>query len=132
MASQSRHISARIDRPVEDVYNYTSQPANLPKWAPGLCSSVDRVDGQWIAESGMGRLVLDFAPENTFGVLDQFITLPSGETLYNPMRVVADGSGSEVVFTLRQQPDMSDEDFARDAEAVLADLIALKRVLETA
>jgi len=46
------------------------------------------------------------------------------------MRVIADGSSSEVVFTLRRQPDVSDEEFARDADAVAADLSALKRVLE--
>lgn len=56
--------------------------------------------------------------------------MPSGQTVYNPMRVIADGSSSEVVFTLRRQPDVSDEEFARDADAVAADLSALKRVLE--
>jgi hypothetical protein len=46
------------------------------------------------------------------------------------MRVIADGEGCEVVFTLRRQPGMSDEDFERDAAAVLADLGTLKRLLE--
>jgi hypothetical protein len=32
--------------------------------------------------------------------LDHDVTLPSGETLSNPMRVVPNGTGSEVVFTL--------------------------------
>lgn len=35
-----------------------------------------------------------------------------------------------VVFTLRRLPGMSDEDFARDAEAVAADLTRLKLVFE--
>jgi hypothetical protein len=76
------------------------------------------------------RQVVTFAPRNEFGVLDHDVTLPSGETFYNPMRVTVDGTGCEVVFTLRRQPDMSDEDFERDAGAVLADLITLKGVLE--
>jgi hypothetical protein len=46
------------------------------------------------------------------------------------MRVIPDESGCEVVFTLRRRTGMSDEDFRRDAEAVSADLAALKRVLE--
>lgn len=129
-ASGSLHISTHVDRPAQEVYDYASDPSNLPAWAPGLGSSVDRVDGQWIVDSPMGRVVVSFAPANEFGVLDHHVTLPSGETFYNPMRVTVDGVGSEVVFTLRRQPGTSDEDFGRDANAVLADLVTLKRVME--
>jgi hypothetical protein len=80
----------------------------------------------------MGRVVVAFAARNEFGVLDHNVTLPSGETFYNPMRVTMDGTGCEVVFTLRRQPGTSDEDFKRDADAVFADLITLKRVMERA
>jgi hypothetical protein len=129
-AAESRHLSTHIDRPAQAVYDYASEPANLPAWAPGLGSSVERVDDQWIVDSPMGRVAVTFAPRNEFGVLDHDVTLPSGETFYNPMRVTADGAGCEVVFTLRRQPGVSDEDFQRDADAVLADLITLKGVLE--
>jgi uncharacterized protein YndB with AHSA1/START domain len=129
-AAGSRHLSTHIDRPVREVYDYASDPANLPAWAPGLGSSVERIGGQWIMESPMGRIVVTFAPRNEFGVLDHDVTLPSGETFHNPMRVTADGTGCEVVFSLRRQPGTSDEDFERDANAVLADLITLKGVLE--
>jgi hypothetical protein len=130
MASNSRHISTPIERSVGEVYDFASDPANLPTWAPGLVHSVELVDGQWIAESPMGRVAVVFAPRNEYGVVDHDVTLPSGETVYNPMRVLADGAGCEVVFTLRRRSDMSDEDFARDADAVSADLATLKRVLE--
>lgn len=78
----------------------------------------------------MGRVTFAFVSRNEYGVLDHDVTLPSGETVYNPMRVIADGTGCEVVFTLRRQPGMTDDDFARDADAVSADLATLKRVLE--
>jgi hypothetical protein len=63
-------------------------------------------------------------------VLDHDVTLPSGEVVYNPMRVIPDGHGCEVVFTLRRRPGMSDEEFSADAGAVAADLARLKRILE--
>jgi hypothetical protein len=126
----SRHISTHIDRPAEAVYGYVSDPTRLPDWAPGLCGSVSSVDGRWVAESPMGRIVLAFAPPNEFGVVDHWVTLATGETFYNPMRVVADGAGCEVVFSLRRQPGMSDAEFDRDAAAVLADLTALRKVME--
>jgi hypothetical protein len=47
------------------------------------------------------------------------------------MRVLSNGSGSEVVFTLFQLPEMSDEQFAEDTAMVERDLKTLKNVLET-
>ena len=130
MASESKQISEWIDRPAADVYEYASDPANLPQWAPGLGNSVENVDGQWFVETPSGRVGFAFVERNKFGVLDHEVTLPSGEVIYNPMRVVPHGDGCEVVFSLRRLPDMSDEDFTRDAGLVQADLTRLKRVLE--
>lgn len=46
------------------------------------------------------------------------------------MRVVANGSGSQVMFTLFQLPDMSVERYATDLGMVRSDLATLKGVLE--
>ncbi|GIF08480.1 polyketide cyclase [Actinoplanes siamensis] len=126
----SRHLSTHIDRSAQDVYDYASDPSHLPEWAPGLGSSIDLIDGKWIMESPMGRIVVTFAPRNEFGVLDHDVTLASGKTFYNPMRVTTDGAGCEIVFSLRRQAGVSDEDFERDAHAVLSDLVRLKRKVE--
>jgi hypothetical protein len=126
---ESRHVSAHIDRPAQDVYDYASNPENLPTWAPGLGRSVEMVDGKLYAESPMGRVVVAFTPRNEYGVLDHDVTLPSGETIYNPMRVTTDGDGAEVVFSVRRRPGMTDEDFDRDAQAVQNDLDALKELM---
>lgn len=131
MAPESRHVSIVIDRPPTAVYEFAADPANLPRWAAGLATSaVERVDGQWTADSPMGRVMISFAERNPFGVLDHVVTLPTGETVYNPLRVLPHGDASEVVFTLRRQPGMTDEQFDQDAEAVRADLDSLKRILE--
>ncbi|MFJ5837026.1 SRPBCC family protein [Streptomyces shenzhenensis] len=128
---ESRHLSTYVDRFVADVYAYASDPAKLPAWALGLGGSIERIDGQWVAQSApMGRVVVAFVPANDLGVLDHDVTLPSGETVYNPLRVIADGAGSEVVFTLRRRPGMTDAEFQRDADMVVADLARLKEVLE--
>ncbi|HEY5152314.1 MAG TPA: SRPBCC family protein [Mycobacterium sp.] len=131
MASESRHISIAIDRPPAEVYAYAGNPANLPEWAAGLGGSIEHVAGQWVAESPMGRVVVAFAPANEFGVLDHRVTLPSGEIVDNPMRVIADGAGCEAVFSVRRQLGMTDEEFDRDCDAVRADLATLKQVLES-
>ena len=131
MTIESRHLSVFIERPPAEVYGFAADPANLPRWAAGLTSAVTLLDGQWVADSPMGRLVLAFAPPNDFGVLDHDVTLPTGETVRNPMRVLAAGEGCEVVFTVRRQPGMTEEAFATDCEAVAADLAGLKQLLES-
>jgi hypothetical protein len=113
-----------------DVYTYASNPQNLPEWAAGLGGSIERVGGRWLADSARGTVVVQFAPPNDFGILDHVVTLPSEETVYNPMRVIAHGVDSEVVFTLRRAPGVSDADFEADRSAVTADLATLKRLLE--
>ena len=131
MASESRHLSIVIERPTAAVYDYAADPANLPHWAAGLASTtVEQLDGQWVANSPMGRVTVSFAERNDFGVLDHVVTLPSGDSVYNPLRVIPDGDASEVVFTLRRQPGMTDDQFNQDADAVRADLDSLKRVFE--
>lgn len=127
MTSESRHISIGIDRPASAVYEYAADPANLPSWAAGLASAaLQKIDGEWVADSPMGRVRVSFTEHNDFGVLDHTVTLPTGESVYNPLRVIPDGDGCEVVFTVRRQPGMSEEEFTGDADAVAADLQALK------
>jgi hypothetical protein len=128
--TESRHLSVHIDRPASEVYAFASDPANLPRWAPGLGSSVVQVDGEWFVETPDGRARVRFAPSNEYGVLDQEVLTPSGETVYVPLRALADGDGCEVVFTLRRAPGMTDAELDRDEGLVTADLALLKEVVE--
>jgi len=132
MPAESKQISTSIERSAADVYRYASDPANIPAWAPGLGSSVQTIDGHWFVETPAGRAGFAFAERNEFGVLDHEVALPSGEVIYNPMRVVPNGDGCDVVFTLSRLPDMSDEDFERDAGLGQADLNRLKQLMEAA
>jgi len=127
---QVLHISVSINRPPNDVYALVSNPENLPKWATGLGGSIKNVHGEWIADAPMGQVKVKFADENQFGIVDHEIVLASGIKVYNPMRVIANGEGSEVFFTLIRQPEMSDEKFAQDAKWVEKDLGILKGLLE--
>ena len=131
MVHQSVHVSTTIDRPAADVYDFASNPLNLSAWASGLAHrDVQLVDGQWVVDSPMGRVVVAFAPSNDFGVLDHDVTLPAGETVRNPMRVIPNGDGCDVVFTVHRRPGTSVTDFAADVDAVTADLAALRALME--
>ncbi|HET6484266.1 MAG TPA: SRPBCC family protein [Actinoplanes sp.] len=131
MTTDTAHVAERIDSPSTSVYAYVSDPSNLTTWAPGLGSSVEQVDGDWyVLSAALGRVRVEFAPRNGFGVLDHVVTLESGERFLNPVRVVPYGEGSEIVFSVRRPPGTSDEDFTRDRGSVTADLARLKEILE--
>jgi pimeloyl-ACP methyl ester carboxylesterase len=120
-----------IARPPAEVYEFASDPRNLPRWAAGLARSEVRPEGDgWVADAPFGTVRVKFAERNAFGVMDHDVTLESGVVVHNPMRVVRRGAGSEFVFMLIRQPGMSDEQFARDRAAVRRDLEALKGLLE--
>ena len=127
---KSRTLSVYIDASPERVYAFASNPENLPRWVPSFFKSVEQDGVDWVAESPLGRVGIEFVHDNDLGVLDHTITLPSGVRLTNPMRVIGNGGGSELLFTLMQRDDMTDQQFQEDAELVLNDLHVLRRLLE--
>lgn len=77
-----------------------------------------------------GPVKARIARQNDGGVLDHFLTPVSGREVFVPMRVVSNAAGSEVIFTVFQQPGMPDENFARDIGWVEEDLNTLKTIME--
>ena len=131
MIQPARTLSLSIDAPFQKAYDYISDAANLPKWAPGFFLSMRFVDGKWIAETTIGPIGFRFAERNPFGVLDHYVTVESGPETANPMRLLPNGTGCELLFTLFRAPEMSETQFSEDAETVLKDLRNLKSILES-
>jgi hypothetical protein len=126
---KSRTLGVSIDRPPAQVAAFIRNPENLSRWLT-FASAVRKSGEAWFLETAEGPLEIRFVPDNPYGVVDNRVRLPEGREVVNPMRVVANGAGSEVLFTLFRQPGWSDERFAQDAAVVRADLGMLKRVLE--
>ena len=78
----------------------------------------------------IGLVRVRFSPDNPFGILDHTVTMENGLVVENPLRVVANGDGAEIMFTLLQRPDLNDAAFEADAAHVLKDLGTLKNLLE--
>lgn len=127
---KSRHLSRVILAPPEDVYGFAANPDNLPRWAAGLTNAeVVREGDVLLVDSPMGRVTVRFVPTNGYGVIDHDVTLPSGTTVTNPVRVLAHPLGSEIVFTIRQI-ELTDDEFDRDTALVEQDLDRLKQLME--
>ena len=83
-----------IEAAPDVVYAIAADPEQLPRWASGLAEGGLRqtADG-WVADSPMGEVTVEFAPANEYGVLDHVVRMPSGEAVYNPLRVIPAGEG---------------------------------------
>jgi hypothetical protein len=125
-----RNLSVSIRHSPADVYAFITNGENVPRWAAGLGTRIRRLDGEWLAEGPIGSVRVRFTPPNDLGVADHDVTLPTGVTIHNPLRVVPNGSGSTVIFTLLRQPGVTTRQFNRDAKTVQTDLETLKHILE--
>jgi hypothetical protein len=127
---KSRHISCVVSASPESVYEFASNPDNLPRWAAGLASTeVVREGDVLLVDSPMGKVIVRFVPQNEYGVIDHDVTLSSGTTVRNPVRILSHPTGSEIVFTIRQI-DLTDDEFDRDTSLVEQDLERLKQLME--
>jgi uncharacterized protein YndB with AHSA1/START domain len=100
MTFSSRTLSISIDCQPAKVYEFVSNPANLPKWANAFCKSVTKSNDDWIMETARGSMKVRFVKSNDFRVLDHYVNPAPEIEVYVPMRVLPNGSGSEVIFTL--------------------------------
>lgn len=124
-----RHVSVSIERSPDEVYRLASDVQSWPRWAHGL-GTVKRRGDEWIAEGPIGTAKVRFSPRNEFHVLDHDVTLASGVTVHNALRVIPNGGGSEVVFSVLRQPGTSSAYFQADTQAVERDLQQLKQIVE--
>jgi len=128
---ESVHVATSIERPAAEVYAFVMEPTNLPQWAAGLAGgAVTREGDQLVVESPMGRVTVRFVASNPFGVADHDVTLPSGEVVTNPFRIVPNGDGCDALFTVRRRDGMTAAQLAADVDAVTADLERLRDLLE--
>jgi hypothetical protein len=125
-----RQMTVSIARPADQVYAFAHQPESFPKWAAGLGAGLSRDGDLWVAHGPDGDVHVRFSPENPYGVLDHWVTLPDGTEISIPLRVVANGDGAEVTLTLFRVPGMDDATFERDQGMVAKDLAKLKALLE--
>jgi len=126
----SKTISAYLNTDAQKAYAFISNLENLPKWAKTFCKSIEKISGNWIMQTDQGPLQIRLADKNEFGVLDHYLKPASGNEVFVPMRVVPNGSGCEIIFTVFQQPGMSKENFYKDIELVNQDLENLKAALK--
>jgi hypothetical protein len=128
---RSEVVHTSILAPPQEVIAFLSDMNNWKTWAPWVRSVRRSSARDWALDTDAGQMKVHFVESNSLGVLDHEVTLASGVTVLNSMRVLANGSGSELVMVLFQSPGTSTEEFERDFQAVRDDLARIKKVVET-
>ncbi|MHA3772343.1 hypothetical protein ACXR0O_12485 [Verrucomicrobiota bacterium sgz303538] len=123
-------ISIFIQRAASEVYSFLAVQKNLPTWATAFCSAIRSVDGKWIAETPKGPFPVRIARKNDFGIVDHHVELGPDQEIHIPIRVLKNGDGAEVLFTIFRPANMRDERYTTEVEMVERDLDTLKRLLE--
>ena len=130
---KSRTLSISINSKPKTVYEFVLNLENLPKWAKMFCRSIKLLNGEWIAEVLQEQAKVRITKRNDFGILDHYVKLlssPNVDEVFVPMRVVQNGDGSEVVFTIFELAGMAEERYAEDIRMVEQDLKNLKSIVE--
>lgn len=126
--SAIRHVDIRATP--ERVYAFLSSPMNWPEFAVVNLRSVSPGRDGWfqaMTRFGRGEIRVDGVRE--FGILDHVWRDPQASwKVY--ARVVPNGDGATVMFTLFQPPVMSHAQFDQATEELGVEMAKLKEVLE--
>ena len=109
---RSETVTAVLDAPAHEVFDYLSRIENLPEWANEFARELRFEDGEAIVVNGLGEFVFRIEADPRSGVIDMHAGPGADELSLFPARVVElPGSGSAFTFTMFQPPGMADELF---------------------
>lgn len=127
---KSHTISISIKKDLKTVYEFISNLENLPRWASSTFPSIKEINGEWLIDTPQGQNKVKLTERNNFGILDHYVELPFGVEVFIPMRVVKNNDGSEVMVTVFQTTEMTNEVYEKDLQTVNIDLNKLKTLIE--
>ena len=128
MRADTKTVS--IEAPGDRVVTFLADPRNLPRWAVGFAKAVHDTPHGWVVLTGAGLMGIRIDSDVRRGTVDFRMEPAPGVEVLAASRVVPRGTGSELVFTQFQAPDMPDDVFAKNIQALTHELTVLKALLE--
>lgn len=128
----TRTLSVTIDAPEEEVARDLADPATHPEWATDFFSgpAEPAVGGEVVVPvprmGGPARFRVE--ADSSRGIFDLYLA-PVGADFGPPIpvRLVRNGTGVDVLFTLARFPEMKEEDWISGLEGMARELQNLKR-----
>jgi hypothetical protein len=105
-------VTAVLDAPKDDVFEYLSRIDNLPEWATDFAQELKYENGKAKVVNGLGEFYFRIDADPTTGVIDMYAGPSEEELALFPSRVVSIGEArSAYSFTMFKTPGMPDELF---------------------
>ena len=115
----NRTVTAVLDAPRDEVFDYLSRLENLPEWATDFAQELKYEDGTAKVVNGLGEFYFRIDADVKTGVIDMYAGPSEQELALFPTRVVALGdSKSAYSFTMFKAPGMPDELFESQYESL--------------
>ena len=110
------------------MLRFVADPVNLPRWAPGFAPAVHERHGRWFVVGERGEFEIVVLTSDELGTFDLW---PADDPQRGiRTRVIANGDGSEFVFTLLLDDDIDGAAHARQVDVVEQELGAVRELLE--
>jgi hypothetical protein len=117
---EARTVTAVLNAPREEVFRYLADVANLPDWATEFARELRFEDGKAKVVNGLGEFYFSIEADPDTGVIDMYAGPTEEELAVFPTRVVGLTGGKVAYsFTMFQGPEMPDEFFESQYEALL-------------
>ena len=114
----NRTVTAVLNAPRDEVFEYLSRIENLPEWATDFAQELKYEDGQARVVNGLGEFYFRIDADVKTGVIDMYAGPSEEELALFPTRVVALGAKSAYSFTMFKAPGMPDELFESQYESL--------------
>jgi|SRR5262245_10226932 len=125
---ESRTVTAVLDAPKDEVFAYLAEIENLPRWATEFARELKHEGGKTKVVNGLGEFFFELDADPDTGVIDMYAGPSENALALFPTRVVElPGARSAYSFTMFQAPEMPDELFASQHEALLREFENIRR-----
>jgi hypothetical protein len=115
----SRTVTAVLDAPGEDVFDYLSRLENLPEWGTEFARELRYENGRAKVVNGLGEFYFSIEADRKTGVIDMYAGPTLEEMGLFPTRVIGlPGGKSAYSFTMFKPPAMADELFESQYESL--------------
>jgi hypothetical protein len=124
----TRTVTAVLDAPQQDVFDYLAQVENLPDWATDFARELKYEDGKAKVVNGLGEFHVRIDAHESTGVIDIHAGPSEDELALFPTRVVALGEArSAYTFTMFKAPETADELFESQYESLRREFDNIRR-----
>jgi uncharacterized protein YndB with AHSA1/START domain len=125
--------AVRIEAPKKRVFDFVSEPANLPRWAAAF-RAADGRSARMETAQGSVNVQLETDSREQPGTIDWHMTFPDGVVAAAFSRVTPDGDSASIFsFVLMAPPaplEAMEGALERQREILAGELVRLKQIVE--